>query len=71
MKPYTNNRTSKFKVGQQVHFKDHNGNVVVDTVRRCFWQEVKCQPYGEDQIFPALVLTNHSWIAERDVLCGQ
>jgi hypothetical protein len=68
IRPYTTNRRSKFKVGQQVRFFGPNHDIVTDTVRECFWQEVKCRPYGDDLLFPALVLTNHSWIAESDVV---
>jgi hypothetical protein len=66
-KPYTTNRKSKFKVGQHVRFLRADSAIVEDTVRWCFWQEAKCQPYGEDLLYPALVLTNHSWCAESDV----
>lgn len=65
--PYTTNKTSKFKVGERVRFLRPDGIVMEDTVRWCFWQITQCQPYGDDLIYPALVLTDHAWCAESDV----
>ena len=67
IKPYAANRRSKFKVGQKVRFFSA-GKIVEDIVRGCFWQEAKCQPYGEDLLYPALILTEYSWCAESDVV---
>jgi hypothetical protein len=68
MKAYTVNTKSKYKVGQVIKFRRADGAIVTDTVRRCFWQHALLAPYAANKIFPALVLTNHSWCAESDVV---
>jgi hypothetical protein len=68
-KTYAQNKKSKYPPGTLVRFfGPNNSGPTWDTVRDCFWQECKCKPYGDDLLYPALVLTNHSWIAESDVI---
>jgi hypothetical protein len=68
MRPYEINTKSRFKPGQKIRFLRIDGVFANDTVRECFIQECKCAPYGPDYMFPALVLTEHSWCAESDVI---
>lgn len=67
LKAYKANPQSQFKVGQRVRFKRLDGVVVEDTVRGCFWQHLHLAPWGEDLIYPAVVLTEHSWTAESNI----
>lgn len=64
---YTENKTSRFHVGQKIKFKRMDGVVIEDVVRGAFWQHLCLRPWGEDLIYPALTLTDHSWCAEADV----
>jgi len=57
----------KFQLGEKISFLV-NGKPVEDIITGRFTAEALVQPYGSNQIFPAYMLQNHSWIAEKDIL---
>src|SRR5215471_9326768 len=68
MKPYGTNAQSRFRVGQKIRFRRSDGVIAEGTVRLCFWQPVLSEPFGPDQVIPALVLSVHSWCPESAVI---
>jgi len=60
--------TQRFRIGQRVRFRRPDGKVCTDTVRARFTQTELLEPYARNRSYPALVLTEHSWCAESDVI---
>jgi len=58
----------KIKIGDRITFRRADGAVVEDIVRDKFTYFETLEPYARNRSFPALVLTNHSWCAESDVI---
>lgn len=56
------------RIGDKVVVKDSNGQEYKDIVRDAFWQTTLVQPYGPNETFPALVLTQRSWCRLSDVV---
>ncbi len=56
------------KVGDRVRFLRPDGVICEDVVRDCFMQTTLLQPYAENLTFPAVVLTEHSWIALSSIV---
>lgn len=59
---------SRYKPGDVVRFRRLDGKIATDTVREVFLQTITLEPYARDRVEPALVLTEHSWCRESDVI---
>jgi hypothetical protein len=54
--------------GTFVRFNGPNGKTPVDVVMGLFTQTVLLRPYAENEQHPAVLLTDHSWCFESDIL---
>jgi hypothetical protein len=62
----------EFKVGDRIRFDTHsNLGIREDVVRAKFTQTITLEPYARNVTAPALVLTEHSWCLESDVVTQQ
>jgi hypothetical protein len=60
---------TNIKVGDRIRFDTHsNLGVSEDVVREKFIQTTLLEPYARNTEAPALVLTEHSWCFEADVV---
>jgi hypothetical protein len=58
----------QLSVGDRVRFLRPDGVIKTDTVRTCFHAFILVAPYAPNYSEPAVVLTEHSWIAVGKVI---
>ena len=66
--PGMKDMTSKYQPGDIVRFRRIDNKVMTDTVCETFIQHTLLEPYARNVWSPALVLTDHSWCYECDVI---
>jgi hypothetical protein len=63
--------SKQIEVGSKIMFRRLDGKVCADTVRGLFIQEVLLEPMARNQRRAAVILTEHSWCFEEDIVTDE
>jgi hypothetical protein len=56
------------EIGTKIKFNRVNGTVAEDTIRGFCTVVIMLEPYARNQSIQAAILTEHSWVALKDIV---